>query len=166
MWDQEEEHDGPDYRETAIYQKAMDITVLAHKIGELIDDEAEEFKPLVESKSLFLESAYIIPAKIAGCAAVFYDLKMENAALVRKASRELLTFCRSLEMFGFKETQYLDIIRDEVEELRLLFIDWVDGFDAYDYIIDRWGLFNPPGVGPHDHDPDDDIPFNPDDLDL
>ncbi|MDP3643540.1 MAG: hypothetical protein Q8S54_10170 [Bacteroidota bacterium] len=28
------------------------------------------------------------------------------------------------------------------------------------YFIDRWGLFNPPGVGPFDHDPDDDIPFD------
>jgi hypothetical protein len=33
------------------------------------------------------------------------------------------------------------------------------GFDKWDYIIDRWGLFNPPGVGPFDKDPDDDIPF-------
>jgi hypothetical protein len=28
-----------------------------------------------------------------------------------------------------------------------------------DYIIDRWGLFNPPGVSPFDKDPDDGIPF-------
>ncbi|HZL08348.1 MAG TPA: hypothetical protein VFC65_00005 [Prolixibacteraceae bacterium] len=47
-----------------------------------------------------------------------------------------------------------------IEEYRLLFIDWVAAFDKWDYIIDRWGLFNPPGVGPFDHDPDDDIPFN------
>lgn len=31
--------------------------------------------------------------------------------------------------------------------------------DGEAYIIDRWGLFNPPGVGPFDKDPDDDIPF-------
>jgi len=51
----------------------------------------------------------------------------------------------------------------KVEEYRLLFIDWVSKFDKWDYVIDRWGLFNPPGVGPFDHDPDDDIPFNGDD---
>jgi hypothetical protein len=34
----------------------------------------------------------------------------------------------------------------------------VASFDKWDYIIDRWGLFNPPGVGPFDKDPDDDIP--------
>jgi len=31
------------------------------------------------------------------------------------------------------------------------------GFDKWDYVIDRWGLFNPPGVGPFDKDPDEDI---------
>jgi hypothetical protein len=42
----------------------------------------------------------------------------------------------------------------------LLFIPWVAGFDKWNYVIDRWGLFNPPGIGPFDKDPDDDIPFN------
>jgi hypothetical protein len=53
---------------------------------------------------------------------------------------------------------------DLIEEYRLLFIDWVAGFDKWNYYIDRWGLFNPPGVGPFDKDPDNDIPFNPDDF--
>ena len=39
-------------------------------------------------------------------------------------------------------------------------------FDQWNYIIDRWGLFNPPGVGARDKDPDDDIPFDPSDLYL
>jgi hypothetical protein len=41
-------------------------------------------------------------------------------------------------------------------------VDWVAGFDQWNYLIDRWGLFNPPGVTAHDHDPDDDLPFDPD----
>jgi len=55
--------------------------------------------------------------------------------------------------------QICQLIPDD-NEPRLLFIDWVSKFDKWDYVIDRWGLFNPPGVGPFDHDPDDDIPFN------
>lgn len=66
----------------------------------------------------------------------------------------------SLDMFGFEHVEYYQMVRDLIEEYRLLFIDWVSKFDPWDYIIDRWGLFNPPGVGPFDHDPDDDIPFN------
>jgi hypothetical protein len=48
---------------------------------------------------------------------------------------------------------------------RLLFIDWVAGFDKWNYVIDRWGLFNPPGVGPFDKDPDEDILMSDDFLD-
>lgn len=46
----------------------------------------------------------------------------------------------------------------------MLFIEWVTGFDMWNYIKDEWGLFNPPGVSAHDKDPDDDIPFNPKDF--
>ncbi len=63
-------------------------------------------------------------------------------------------------MFGFKAFEYFEIVRNLIEEYRLLFIDWVAKFDKWNYIIDRWGLFNPPGIGPFDKDPDDDIPFN------
>ncbi|SKB42472.1 hypothetical protein SAMN05660903_00652 [Salegentibacter salinarum] len=33
-------------------------------------------------------------------------------------------------------------------------------FDKWNYIIDRWGLFNPPGIDYDDKDTDDDIPFD------
>jgi len=89
---------------------------------------------------------------------------MENAAIIRKSAMDLIVGLRGLEMFGFNEPQYFDLLRAEMEEFRLLFIEWVAGFDKDNYIIDRWGLFNPPGVGPHDKDPDDDIPFDPDAL--
>jgi hypothetical protein len=59
------------------------------------------------------------------------------------------------------DKEYIEFFRNEIEEFRLLFIDWVASFDQWIYIIDRWGLFNPPGVSAHDKDPDDDIPFNP-----
>lgn len=84
---------------------------------------------------------------------------LDNAAIIRKAARDLIVQQHSLDMFGFEFIEYWQIVRDLVEEYRLLFIDWVAGFDKWDYIIDRWGLFNPPGVGPFDKDPDDDIPF-------
>ena len=36
----------------------------------------------------------------------------------------------------------------------------VRDFDKWNYIIDRWGLFNPPGVTPFDKDVDDNIADN------
>ena len=79
--------------------------------------------------------------------------------IFRKAARDLVVQQHSLEAFGFEDTEYCETIRGLVEEYRLLFIDWVAGFDKWDYVIDRWGLFNPPGVDPFDKDPDDGIQF-------
>jgi hypothetical protein len=113
-----------------------------------------------------MEDAMMIAAKISGAEAVdLYDIKMENAAIIRKCARELYVRAGSLRFEeDIKDKEYIELLRNEIDEFRLLFIDWVASFDQRNYIIDRWGLFNPPGVSAHDKDPDDDIPFNPKDF--
>jgi hypothetical protein len=113
-----------------------------------------------------MEDAMMIAAKISGAEAVdLYDIKMENAAIIRKCARELYVRAGSLRFEeDIKDKEYIELLRNEIEEFRLLFIDWVASFDQWNYIIDRWELFNPPGVSAHDKDPDDDIPFNPKDF--
>ncbi|HAH54992.1 MAG TPA: hypothetical protein DCM02_06830 [Flavobacterium sp.] len=113
-----------------------------------------------------MEDAMIIPAKIAGAQAVdLYDLKMENATIIRKAARDLYVHAGSLRFDkDIQDKDYIYLLRNEIDEFRLLFIDWVASFDVWSYIKDDWGLFNPPGVSAHDKDPDEDIPFNPDDF--
>jgi hypothetical protein len=141
-----------------IYRKGKEIFDMVHKIADLIPENDEYLNHV---KSSMLCDATLLTVKVAGAeAAGLYDLKMENAAIIRKAARDLMVQKHSLEMFGFEYPEYYQIVRDLIEEYRLLFIDWVAGFDKWDYIIDRWGLFNPPGVGPFDKDPDDDIPFH------
>jgi len=141
-----------------IYQKGKEIFDIVMKITDLIP---EDDKYLMEVKGMMLSDAAQLTVKVAGAeAASLYDLKMENAAIIRKAARDLTVQQHSLKMFGFEYVEYYKIIRELIEEYRLLFIDWVAGFDKWDYVIDRWGLFNPPGIGPFDKDPDDDIPFH------
>jgi hypothetical protein len=139
------------------YRKGKEIFDMVSKIGALIPENDEY---LMDIKSCMLCDAAQLTVKVAGAeAAELYDLKMENAAIIRKATRDLMVQQHSLDMFGFEYVDYYQIVRDLIEEYRLLFIDWVAGFDKWDYVIDRWGLFNPPGIGPFDKDPDDDIPF-------
>ncbi len=145
-------------KELPIYKKGLEIYEVVHHIGELIPDDDEMLQHV---KGIMLEDAMLLTVKVAGATGgQLYDIKMECAAIIRKAARELMIQNHSLEMFGFEHVEYYQIVRDLIEEYRLLFIDWVAGFDKWEYIIDRWGLFNPPGVGPFDHDPDDDIPFD------
>jgi len=145
-----------------IYKKGWEIFKVVKQIGDLIPEDNERLQVI---KGQMYADAGMLTAKVAGAeGGDLYDIRMECAAIIRKAARDLMVTNHSLEMFGFKEVEYFNIVRDLIEEYRLLFIDWVAGFDQWNYIIDRWGLFNPPGVGPHDKDPDDDIPFNPDDF--
>ncbi|MGW8123532.1 hypothetical protein ACV07N_12805 [Roseivirga echinicomitans] len=139
-----------------LYRKGKEIFELVMKIADLIPDD----DPMLQNtKQFMIEDAMMLSVKVAGASGVgLYDLKMEAAAIIRKSARDLMVQNHALEMFDFKEAHYFNLVRDLIEEYRLLFIDWVAAFDPWDYIIDRWGLFNPPGVGPHDHDPDDDIP--------
>lgn len=145
-----------------IFQKGKEIQEVVHKICELIPDNNQY---LLHIKSMMLADAMKLTIKIAGAeAGELYDLKMENAAIIRKAARDLMVQKHALEAFDFEYVEYFDIVRNLLEEYRLLFIDWVSKFDKWNYVIDRWGLFNPPGIGPFDKDPDDDIPFNPEDY--
>lgn len=157
----DEENDEIDPKELPIYRKGLEIFEVVNQICELIPDDEEM---LGQVKGVMLEDAMLLTVKVAGATGgQLYDIKMECAAIIRKAARELMIQNHSLEMFGFEHVEYYQIVRDLIEEYRLLFIDWVAGFDKWDYIIDRWGLFNPPGLGPFDKDADDDIPFNLDD---
>ncbi|WP_422349809.1 hypothetical protein [Flagellimonas sp.] len=174
MFDDDDENHRESYesiRKMPVYQKGMEILQLANKIAELVSDEEYDKLPEAERSALqhhaqYLRSnAMLINPKIAGAVgADLYDLKMENAAIIRKAAREIFTDSTGLKMYGFKHLEYLELLRNEVDQFRILFAEWVKTFDPWNHIIDRWGLFNPPGVNYDDKDPDDDIPFNPEDF--
>ena len=151
----DEENDFNSVENLPIFQKGKEILEVINEILSLISEEDEH---LIYIKEIILEDAYTLTVKIVSAeGGDLYDLRMENAAIIRKAARDLMVQNHSLEMFGFEHVEYYSIVRSLIEEYRLLFIDWVAGFDKWNYVIDRWGLFNPPGVGPFDHDPDDEI---------
>ncbi|MDR7210460.1 hypothetical protein [Flavobacterium piscis] len=147
-----------------IYQKAEQIFRLTEGLIYIIPVENEFLQET--TVRFMLENAMIIPVKIAGAEGTdLYDLRMENAAIIRKAARELYVQAGSLRYEeGITDKDYIELLRNTIEEFRLLFIDWVASFDVWNYIKDSWGLFNPPGVNAHDKDPDEDIPFDPNDF--
>lgn len=151
-----------DPKQLPIYKKGEEIMEVVKTIIDLIPEDNEILQDM--KGHMFVDAANLT-VKIAGAeAGDLYDIRMECAAIIRKSANDLMVQKHSLDAFGFEYVEYFQIVRDLIEEYRLLFIDWVAGFDKWNYIIDRWGLFNPPGVGPHDKDPDDDIPFNPEDF--
>ena len=161
-----------EWEKMPLFKKAREILDLVDHLIDSVEKTDIDFEEPVRAEMLknnlkyMAENASIIPAKIAGAfdEDMLYDIKMENATIIRKAARELITDARGIQMHGYQDTEYLDILRSEVEEFRVLFAEWVKTFDEWNYIIDRWGLFNPPGINYDDDDPDDDLPFNPNDF--
>jgi hypothetical protein len=148
------EENSTDVKELPIFKKGQKIRQVVQLIADLIP---EDNKPLQSIKQEMMYNAALLMVKVAGAHAVnLYDLKMEAATIIRKAACDLMLMDHSLRDFGFENVEYFSIVRQLIEEYRLLFIDWVAGFDPWCYVTDRWGLFNPPGVGPFDKYPDDD----------
>lgn len=153
--------EGPDVRDTPLFKKAMEIQALAIAIVEAAPDEInsgssrEDFENsmLEHTKSDMMEYAYLITGKLAGAFGLnMYDLQMENAALVRRACRELVVSLRGLEIAGHLEEDHFNLLRQAVNEFRPLFAEWVATFQESDYLWDDWGLFNPPGAIPDTDD--------------
>jgi len=158
MFEDEEDYEERNIENLPVFRKGREILDVVRQIADLIPDDNEHLQYV---KGCMLSDAAQLTVKIAGAeGGDLYDIRMEAAAIIRKAANDLMVTNHSLEMFGFKEVEYFQVVRNLLEEYRLLFIDWVASFDKWNYIIDRWGLFNPPGVGPFDKDQDDDIPFD------
>lgn len=146
-----------------ILNKAEEIFELVKTITDLIPED-DEFLQMY--KDQILEDSMVICAKISGAEAVkLYDIKMENAAIIRKAARDLMVAYHGLEMFGFEEAKYYLMVREKIEEFRILFVEWVASFNPKHFITDNWGLFNPPGIS-HDYEQrDDELNFLDEDED-
>jgi hypothetical protein len=93
--------------------------------------------------SLMMESAMIICAKLASALRTdAYLIAMQNAAIIRehaeylRLSNHMMTRAR-----GF-DPAYVRSFRQEMEEFRKLFKEWVTTFDQLDNDYeDEWGLF-------------------------
>lgn len=145
-----------EFEKMPLYNKGMEILDLVEHIVQLIPEENEMLK---STGQFMMSDAMKIPVKIAGAHGVdIYDLKMENATIIRKSARDIYVSCNHFLIEESNDADYLEMLRATIEEFRILFAEWVKTFDQRNYIIDRWGLFNPPGVNYDDKDSGD-IPF-------
>jgi hypothetical protein len=140
--------DRKDVYKMPIMIKAMEIMKLVEGLNSYFQEkELDENSPLKFQLDMIWENALIIPAKIAGAeGGDIYDLRMENAAIIRKAAREIYVTVDYLDLGRIKDLDYTDIIRNEIDEFKILFREWVKSFDVWNYVVDDWGLFNPPGI--------------------
>lgn len=140
----------------ALYEKGGEIIELVTELIALIPEENEMLR---EVSRFMAEDAYTLQVKVSGAEAVIlYDIKMECAALIRKAGKELYVQRHNFEMFGYEYMSYMKLLIERLDEYKALFIQWIGTFDPHQSIKDEWGLFNPPGI--EFSEDDDDIDFD------
>jgi hypothetical protein len=113
------------------------------------EEEAEELdeedvKTFAEHyKGVMMEDVMMIGAKLRGAEGIsFYSAKMENAVVIKLHAVSLLTSTSGLKMMGLSDNKYLQLLRDEIEAFRKLFVEWIAGFDKTTDIPDGWELFS------------------------
>jgi hypothetical protein len=122
-----------------IMKKAYEIFNITKILTETLPKSDDE----LPVRDLMLEDAMILPVKISGAeAADLYTLRMENAVIIKIHARSLMSFAASLGFESDKNDDYLNLLRTEIEEFKILFKEWVSGFDKTNDIPDDWGLFN------------------------
>lgn len=123
----------------ALFDKAKGILQTVESLRATLEKEEES-----EYISTLMESALIIPAKIAGASGSGnWHIYMQNASLIRYHAEYLLVSCHGLREFTSAEESYIKVFRREMEEFRDLFREWVKTFDQLerDDYEDDWGLF-------------------------
>lgn len=122
-----------------IMQKARQIGRLVSYICETLpgEDLAHHYREIMQS------DAGIIAGKVAateGCSV--YSVKMENAVLIKIAAKNLKSQMSGLRLLGYSDPRYIRMMCDEIEEFRILFVDWIANFDRRCDLSDGWGIFH------------------------
>lgn len=131
------------HKKLPIYKKSLLIRKLAKYVVAPIDDEDE-----MNLKQLMLEHAYMISSKIAGAeAGELYSYRLENALSIKRYANELMTEILLCESKGLGNTDYIPLLKTEIEKLRKMFVKWVDTFDKSKDVEDSWSLWQDYGGG-------------------
>ncbi len=126
---------GQDYKKLPVFLKAKEIGEITRTIAETIDTE----KDLFNLKEFMLTNAYTLGAKIAAAeGGDLYSIRMENAVLIKIAARDLLTQTTMCKHENLCNEEYLQVLRDEIENFRILYLEWVHSFDKTNDVEDGW----------------------------
>ena len=122
-----------------VLRKANEILEITEAITSTINEEDDV---LMMSEQM-LANAMMLPSKVVGAeSADLYTLRMENAVGIKIHARELLTQTNYLCAEKLANPAYIKLLRDEIDNFRVLLVVWINSFDKTNDIPDDWGLFN------------------------
>lgn len=129
-----------EYMKLPVFRQGMEVLDTVNTIAELVTDAAEQQEKIVlETVRIMLEDMQIVLAKIAGAeGADLYGLQIENAYIIKAHARNVQVSTNMLKMSDTVDASYIQLLRDQVDEFRKAYLDWVNGFDPTNDIKGEW----------------------------
>ncbi|MGN6638594.1 MAG: hypothetical protein ACTHJ8_06755 [Mucilaginibacter sp.] len=125
------------YRKLPVFKKADEILELAEVIAEVLKEDDKKERLAAE----IVSNAMLIQVKIAGAeGGNLYSLRMQNAVLIKIAVQDMFNAIVFSSMVKINEEDYVELMREKIEEFRLVFVDWIRGFDKSNDIPDNWAI--------------------------
>jgi hypothetical protein len=120
-----------------VFKKAIELFELAEAITEALKED-EMKADLVRE---ILGNMATVRTKIAGAeGGGLYSLRMQNAVVIKIAVQDMFNAVSFASMVEINEEDYVQLMREKVEEFRLVFIDWIRSFDKNYDIPDNWAI--------------------------
>jgi hypothetical protein len=120
-----------------VYQKAQELFDLVEVIADALKENSRKEHLAAE----MFGNAAIVQAKIAGAeGGGLYSLRMQNAVVIKIAVQDMFNAVAFASMMKINEKDYTDLMRVKVDEFRLVFNDWIRGFDKTYDIPDNWAI--------------------------
>jgi hypothetical protein len=122
----------------AMYNQWREVFALVMAFVETLPEEEND---PVSTKNLIYQNAYIVAPKIvSACGDTLYQIKMENAALIRFNCRQMWEQIAFAALTGTADEEHKKVIEEALGTFRQLFRRWVGTFKK-DEFEDDWGLF-------------------------
>ena len=121
-----------------LYRQWREVFNLVSAFAENLPDEEDE---RLSTKNMIYQNAYIIAPKIISASGdTLYQIKMENAAIIRFNCRQMWEQIAFAALAGNADAEHKEVIEEALTRFKELFHKWVSTFKRDEY-EDDWGLF-------------------------
>ena len=125
----------------SLYEQWREVFQLVMAFSDTLPEAKDEEEMVLSTKQLIFENAFIIAPKIMSASRdTLYEIKMENAALIRFNCRQMMDQIGYAVLIGNADQAHELVIEEALNEFKLRFRHWVSLFEK-DEFEDEWGLF-------------------------
>ena len=125
----------------SLYEQWREVFQLVMAFSDTLPEAKDEEEMVLSTKQLIFENAFIIAPKIMSASRdTLYEIKMENAALIRFNCRQMMDQIGYAVLIANADQAHKLVIEEALNEFKLRFRHWVSLFEK-DEFEDEWGLF-------------------------